>query len=412
MLAYFQHTPPEAFNRVERKKFHSKQKIINSLFLQSECDCNCLARHIHLSVPSTQTSINELIQDGIVEEKGHGTSSGGRRPVLYGLVGGLFYILCMDVGRFHVSLSILDSNLQLIEGIETHEIRFQDSMEYLDQIFEFAMRRMESSGFKKELFIGIGLSMPGAIDSLKGINYSYFFNQNETLSDALEKRFHLPVFLENDTNVLALTEMWYGQARNKRNALVLLLSWGIGLGLILNGKLYRGASGFAGEFSHIPAVSNGQLCWCNKQGCLETVASATALSTLVKQGIRSGNSSSIFQSTDISKEYIDPQIVIAAANQGDQFAVNILYEVGHQLGKGIASLIQILNPEIIILGGRMAEAKQYIITPIQQALNSYCNPVLTKDMSIVSTELGEEATALGLAITVSERLLSNGEYLR
>jgi predicted NBD/HSP70 family sugar kinase len=271
---------------------------------------------------------------------------------------------------------------------------------------------MESSGIQKELFMGIGLSMPGAIDSLKGINHSYTFNQKETLTDALGKRFHLPVFVENDTNVLALAELWYGQARNRKNALVLLLSWGIGLGLILNGKLYRGASGFAGEFSHIPAVNNGKLCWCNKQGCLETLASATALSTLVKQGIRDGNSSSIFESTDISKEYVNPQEVIAAANQGDQFAVNILYEVGHQLGKGIASLIQILNPEIIILGGRMAKAETYITTPIQQALNSYCNPVLTKDMSIVSTDLGEEATALGLAIMVSEKLLSKGEHLR
>jgi predicted NBD/HSP70 family sugar kinase len=293
-----------------------------------------------------------------------------------------------------------------------HEIRFQDSPDYLDKICEFAIHRMKSSGIDKELFIGIGFSMPGAIDSIQGINYSYFFNQNETLAEALEKRLHLPVFLENDTNVLALAELWYGKARNKRNALVLLLSWGIGLGLILNGKLYRGASGFAGEFSHIPAVDNGKLCWCNKQGCLETVASATALSTLVKRGIRNGNSSSIFETADISKEYIDPEIVIAAANQGDQFAVNILYEVGHELGKGIASLIQILNPETVILGGRMAEAKKYITTPIQQALNSYCNPVLTRDIQIVTTDLAEEATALGLAIMVSEKLLSNGEYLK
>jgi predicted NBD/HSP70 family sugar kinase len=317
----------------------------------------------------------------------------------------------MDIGRFHVRISILDSNLHVIEGFKTHEIRFQDSTEYLDKIYELAIRRMESLGIKKELFIGIGFSMPGAIDSLKGINYSYFFNQDETLTDALEKRFNLPVFLENDTNVLALAELWYGQARNKRNALVLLLSWGIGLGLILNGRLYRGASGFAGEFSHIPAVNNGKLCWCNKQGCLETVASATALSDLVKQGIRNGHASSIIESTDISTDHINPKLVIAAANQGDQFAISILYEVGHELGKGIASLIQILNPEIIILGGKMAEAKKYITTPIQQALNSYCNPVLANNMRIVSTDLGEEATALGLAIMVSDNLLSKNEYL-
>lgn len=405
VLVYFQNTPPDGSNRVERKKFYSKQRIIKSL-LHGKRDCNGIAREIDLSVPSAQSCINELIREGIVEEKGHGTSSGGRRPIIFGLVGELFYILCIDVDRFHVRLSILDSQMDLVLGIETHEIHFHDTTNYLDKVCEIAIRRIETSGIGRDLFIGIGLSMPGAIDSLKGINYSYFFNPKESLTDALKKRFNLPVFLENDANVFALAEMRYGQDRNKRNALVVLLCWGIGLGLILNGKLYRGASGFAGEFSHIPAVNNGKLCWCNKQGCLETVASATALSSLVKEGVRNGKASSIFESTDINKEFINPEIIIAAANQGDQFAVDILYQMGHELGKGFASLIQILNPETIILGGRMAEAKKYITTPIQQALNSYCNPILTHNLSLVNSDLGEEAISLGLAIMVSEELLS------
>jgi N-acetylglucosamine repressor len=407
MLSYFQNASLEGLNRVEKKKHRSKQRIIETLYLHGESDCTSIAQNVSLSIPSSQASINELLCAGIVEEKGQGSSTGGRRPTIYGLKSEAFYILCIDVGRFHVRFTILDSNLTLKTGIATHEIKFQDSTTYLDKIYEYGHNLIETTGIKNELLIGVGLSMPGAIDSIQGINYSYFFNPEETLTAALEKRFSLPVFLENDTNVLALAELWYGQARNKENALVLLLSWGIGLGLILNGKLYRGASGFAGEFSHIPAVENGKLCWCNKQGCLETVASATALSALVKEGIDSGKASSIFESIDISKEYISPNIVIAAANQGDQFAVNILSEIGHELGKGIASLIQILNPEIIILGGRMSKAKQYIITPIQQALNSHCNPLLTNNINIVSTNLGEEAIALGLAIMVVNKLLSS-----
>ena len=156
-------------------------------------------------------------------------------------------------------------------------------------------------------------------------------------------------------------------------------------------------------------MDNGELCWCKKQGCLETVASATALPRLVKEGIRKGQASSIFETIDINNKFIDPDLVIAAANQGDQFAVHILSKVGHELGKGIASLIQILNPKIIILGGRMAKAKQYITTPIQHALNSLCNPLLTNNISLVPTSLGEDATALGLAIMMVDNLLSNNE---
>lgn len=405
MLSSFRNTSLENLNRVEKKKYRSKQKIIKSLF-RGECDCNSIARNINLSVPSTQASINELVHAGIIEEKGQGTSTGGRRPMVYGLKPDSFYILCIDVDRFHVRITILDSKLNTTAGPETHEIKFQDNTRYLDKIYEYATNIIDTSGIDNDLLIGIGLSMPGAIDSTKGINYSYFYDPEETLSTTLEKKFKLPVFIDNDTNILALAELWYGQAKNKRNALILLISWGIGLGLILNGKLYRGASGFAGEFSHIPAVNNGKLCWCKKQGCLETVASATALSTLVKEGINNGHVSSIFETIDINKEFIDPSIVIGAANQGDQFAVNILSEVGFELGKGIAALIQILNPEIIILGGRMATAKQYITTPIQQALNSLCNPLLINNISIKSTSLGEEAIALGLAIMVADNLLS------
>ena len=411
MLSFFQNKTLEGLSIVEKKKHRSKQRIIKSLFLRGDCDCNGIARQVHLSVPSAQASINELLSAGIIKEKGQGTSTGGRRPIIYGLEPESFYLLCIDVDRFQVGLTILDSRLNLKAGIETHEICFQENTSYLDKIYEYAIHILDTSGINKELLIGIGLSMPGAIDSVNGINYSYFYNPEETLARALETKFKLPVFIENDTNVLALAELWLGHARNKRNALVLLLSWGIGLGLILDGKLYRGASGFAGEFSHISVMDNGKLCWCNKQGCLETIASATALSILVKEGINNGSASSIFEAVDKSKEYIDPSIVIAAANNGDQFAVNILSEVGSKLGKGIASLIQILNPEIIILGGRMAEAKQYITTPIQHALNSHCNPLLTSNISITSTHLGEEAIALGLAILMVDNLLSNNERM-
>lgn len=409
MFSYFKNSDLESLNRVEKKKHHSKQRILKYLFLHGKSDCGSIARHVSLSTPSSQASINELLRAGIIEENGQGTSTGGRRPTTYSLTGDLFYLICIDISRFHVRLSILDSKLHIKTGIKTHEIRFKDSSSYLDEICEYAFHLIDTSDIEKDLLLGVGLSMPGAINSVKGINYSYFYNPKESLVSVLERKFKLPVFLENDTNVLALAESWYGHARDKKNALVLLLSWGIGLGLILNGKIYRGASGFAGEFSHIPVVENGELCWCNKQGCLETIASATALSKLVKEGIENGKASSLFESIDLSKEYIDPKIVIAAANQGDQFAVNILSTVGFQLGKGIASLIQILNPETIILGGMLAGAKQYIITPISHALNSYCNPVLAKNLKIASTDLGEEAPALGLAIMVVETLLSKNE---
>lgn len=409
MLSYFQKESSNRLKGVEKKKHRFKQRIIRYLFLHGESTCNDIARHIKLSNPSVQTNLNELISDAVIEDKGQGNSTGGRRPNIYGLKEGSFFLLCIDIGRFHVRLAILDSNMKIKSGIITHEIKFQDDFSYLDRICEYTEILIDTSKVEEDKLIGIGLDMPGVIDSKNGINYSYLYTPEETLVGILEKRFNRPVFLENDANVLALAEFRFGYARGKKNAIVVLLSWGIGIGMIINGRIYRGSSGFAGEFSHIPAKENGKLCWCNKQGCLETVASATALSALAKEGVNNGNASSIFEMIDHKKEYIDPSLIINAANQGDQFAVKILSDVGFELGKGISALIQILNPEIIVIGGRMASAKQYIITPVQNALNSYCNPLLINNLKIETTEFGQEAAIMGCAIVVIEGLLSRND---
>jgi len=409
MLSFFDKGSSVNLKGVEKKKFRSIQRIISYLFLHGESSCNDIAGHIKLSIPSVQTNLNELVSYGVIEDKGQGSSTGGRRPNIYGLHGESFYILCIDVGRFHVRLAILNSNMKIVSGIVTHEIMFQDDFSYLDGIIEYAENLIATSKIDRDKLIGVGLDMPGAIDAGKGINHSYLFTPEQSLVEILTEKFSCPVFLENDANVLAIAEYWNGHARSKKNAIVLLHSWGIGLGLIINGKIYRGSSGFAGEFSHIPAVENGKLCWCNKQGCLETVASATALSEYAKAGMNNGSASSIFEAIDLTKKYVDPGIIISAANQGDQFAIKILYDVGFELGKGISALVQILNPEIIVLGGRMADAKQYIIAPIQYALNSFCNPLLINNLKIETAKLGQEASVLGSAIVVVEGLLTRSD---
>lgn len=405
MMNFFQSNSLDGLKGVARKKYRTKQRIIKCLLLHGESTCNWIAQNISLSVPSVQANMNELIKDGFIEEKGQGFSTGGRRPNIYGLKRDSFYILCIDVGRFEVRLAMVDSQMNIVIGIVSHEIKFQDDFSYLEEVCKLTDNFIDTSSIKKEKVIGIGLDMPGLIDSKKGVNLSYFYNPEEVLAVHLQKRFNLPVFLENDSNSLALAERWYGEVRDKENAIVLLLSWGIGMGLIINGELYVGASGFAGEFSHIPSVENGNLCWCNKQGCLETVASATALSNLVKEGVRSGLASSIFKSVNGNEDHIDPGIVIDAAHQGDQFAIKILSDVGYELGKGIATLIQVLNPEIIVLGGRMARARQFLITPIQHALHTHCNPILINNLNIRTTNFGNEAAILGSAILVADRLL-------
>jgi predicted NBD/HSP70 family sugar kinase len=177
------------------------------------------------------------------------------------------------------------------------------------------------------------------------------------------------------------------------------------LGIVVNGKLYKGRDGFAGEFGHLPMVDNGILCKCGKQGCLETIASGTAIARLAEEGIKAGRSSFLARLADEDPENIEIRTVVRAAIMGDQYSISILANAGHWLGKGLAYLIQIFNPELVILGGRMSEASQFILPPIQQSIQIFCNPELGNEIEIKVSELGSQAGILGIAALVLEHVL-------
>ncbi|HAH24078.1 MAG TPA: sugar kinase, partial [Prolixibacteraceae bacterium] len=196
-----------------------------------------------------------------------------------------------------------------------------------------------------------------------------------------------------------------GAARSKRNVLAIHIDWSIGLGIIVNGKLYKGRDGFAGELGHLPMLDNGILCKCGKQGCLETIASGTAVARLVIEEMKAGRSSMLGQLVDEDLEKIEIRKVVQAATMGDQYSISILANAGQWIGKGLAYLIQIFNPELIILGGRMSEAHQFILPPIQQAIHIFCNLELANGIQIKVSELGRQAGAQGVAALLLEHVL-------
>jgi len=237
----------------------------------------------------------------------------------------------------------------------------------------------------------------------QGINKTYF-PDIDNLFDEVRKIFGVPVFFNHDSKVRTFAEQHFGLAQGKKNVLMLQADWGLGLGIIVNGKLYSGKSGYSGEFGHLPIVDNGILCACGKQGCLETMVSAFAISRMAKEGIKKGNLSLITDLVQNDLEKIDIAVVIQAANQGDQFAISLFTEVGFWLGRGIAYLIQIFNPELIIIGGQVAEGSQFIIAPIQQAIHTFCNRDISNNTEIKFSELGSKAGTIGVAAYALEKL--------
>jgi len=390
-------------SNVEKKKHLLKKRIVRYLYFHGSKSAAEISIKLKSSIPTITATINELISIDVITEQGQGSSSGGRRPNLFGLQNNTFYILGIDIGRFAVKMAIFNTKLENITGLQIYPLKLENDSKQIDIIHKIADKLINESGIIRKKLIGIGVDMPGLVDAANGYNYTFFYEKDRSVASFFEEKFELPVYIENDAKARALAEYRYGLAKGCNNALVMHVGWGVGLGMIINGKLFGGASGFAGELSHIPLVDNGILCNCGKQGCLETVASGTALVRLAKEGLSAGRNSTLNKIIDNGQELI-PRTIIQAANEGDQFAISIISQVGLELGKGIAILIQLLNPELIILGGRVAEANQYLLTPIEQALNHYSIPKLRNQTNIKISELGSNANILGTVAMVIENI--------
>lgn len=397
---------PEKLNNIERKKYGQKIKIIKELYVKGPKTNSELCNDFRISSPTSMGLLKELIVEGLVEKQGQAKSEGGRKPDLYGLRDNSLFVLSIALGRFNTRMAIFDNNNNNISRIHVYPIHISKEISVLDQLYEHAEELIIKSGVDRGKLLGIGVSMPGLVDAKEGNNHSYLLSPpgGDSLQKLLTKKFHKPVYIENDVKSIALAEYRFGLAQGRKNVLVVKLDWGIGLGILMDGKLMSGMTGFAGEIGHIPLVNDGALCYCGKCGCLETVASGIALSRMAKEGILAGQDSLLNELSGGDIEKIVPQLVIDAANLGDQFAINILSEMGINLGKGISILIQLFNPELIILGGRIAGAKQYITTPIQQAINQYCMSQIRERTQIALSTLGPEADILGSVAVVMENI--------
>lgn len=391
------------------KQLLYRYQLVRHLFNAGPSSVSALCHTMDMSTPSVLKLISSLTEEGWIEKKGYGMSMGGRKPDLYGLRDKKILIVCIDIELFHTKIAVMDNNYNYVVAPEviTLPISKSSRSDFFSVLAMHVQDILKTQNIGSDQLIGCSVGMPGLVDPEKGKSYSYFLSdtENTSLTATFEKMLSLPVVIQNDVNGSSMAEFTHGMAKGKQNALILLMDWGVGLGIIMDGKLRKGACGFSGELGHIPFVENGALCYCGKHGCLETIASGNALSEMAKEGILSGKNSMLNKLSKEELQRIEPAVIIEAANKGDQYAIQLLSNIGTYMGKGIAMLIQLFNPELIILSGKIAEAKQYITLPMQQAINTYCMTQIRERTTIVSSELGENSRLLGYATTGIDHFL-------
>lgn len=386
---------------MSEKKLLYKRKIVRQLYFTNALSCAEISVGINKSLPLTTKILNDLIDAGQVLEKGQAPSTGGRRPAMYSLAPGVFYIISVAMDQFVTRIAIMDTQNRLVFDAERFELPLPENPQALSVLTQKINEVIKKSGISKEKFIGVGVGMPGFVDVQKGINYTFLQSPGKSITEFISDQTHLPSFIDNDSSLIALAELRFGAARKKKNAMVINLGWGVGLGMILNGELFRGHNGFAGEFSHIPIFSNGKLCSCGKTGCLETETSLLVIIEKAKEGLRNGKTSMI--KPELLEHYEQAsETIIAAVYHGDRFAVELFSEAGYNIGRGVAILIHIMNPEVIILSGRGSMAGKIWQAPIQQALNEHSIPRLAANTIIEMSTLGYDAELIGAAALVME----------
>jgi predicted NBD/HSP70 family sugar kinase len=380
-----------------------KSLIIKHLYFDKGLSCAELSEILDKSLPSTSKAINELIEEGLVVEDGYARSSGGRRPLVYSIKADAMYMVTVAMDQFSTRIQLVDLLNNPVADMVIFELRLFNNREALAKLIEQINNYINSTGIARDKMAGIGIGMPGFINVNEGINYTHLEADGQSLTQLITLETGVPTYIDNDSSLIALAEQKFGIAKNQRDVMVINLGWGIGLGMIVNDEIYRGHNGFAGEFSHIPLSEDNTLCVCGKRGCLEAEASMLVVVQKAIAGINEGRVSGLKYIEEEHPKLVGDAIM-EAANNGDQFAIELLSDAGYKIGKALAILIHIMNPASIVLSGRGAVVGKILLAPIQQALNKYCIPRLAASTELLISELGFDAELVGAAILVMENL--------
>jgi glucokinase-like ROK family protein len=405
-----QHILSKVFNNDNSSGVALKNKILKGLIFKfldqtESASINEISKEINISVPKTTSLITELIEEGLISDYGKFESTGGRKANLYGLIGDAGFILGVDVKKYYINIGLLNFKKQLIHQKSRITFKLDNTAESLNQLIQIIQNFIKEVGIKKDKILSLGINLSGRINHTKGYSYTFFHFQEEPLSEIIQEKIGIKTYLENDSRAMAFGEFCNGEVNTEKNVLFVNLDYGIGLGILIDGKVYYGKSGFSGEFGHIPFFNNEIICHCGKKGCLETEASGNALLRKFKEKIKLGSTSSVFKKNKKVEDITLTDLILAAQNE-DVLIIELLAELGENLGKGLAVLINVFNPELIIIGGTLSETGEYLKLPIKSSINKYSLSLVNADTELKLSKLGEKAGIIGACLLAKNKALS------
>jgi predicted NBD/HSP70 family sugar kinase len=390
---------------VAYKNLQLKKQILVYIANMGNTTITDLSKEFNVSTPKINDLVLELIRDGLIRDYGKTGSGVGRRPNLYGLEPDSFFFIGIEVKQAYINIGLMDFQKNLIHTTDKIAYTLDNTPESLEQLCGIINGFIAGLSIRPEKILGIGINLSGRVNHTTGYSYSYFNFDDAPLSKIIEKKIGIYTYLENDSRAMAYGEFCCGVVNGEKNVLFINIDYGIGMGIQINGQLYYGKSGFAGEFGHIPIFDNEIICHCGKKGCLETEASGNALIRAFVQRLEDGATSIV---TKKHPRFSDIRLddITEAANKDDMLSIELIAQLGEKLGRGIATIINLYNPELIILGGSLSLTGDTILLPVKSAINKYSLSIVSNDTQLKLSKLGERAGVMGACLLVRDKLLS------
>jgi predicted NBD/HSP70 family sugar kinase len=373
----------------------NRLRVIRALRDEHQISRADIARRTGLSRSTVSSLVADLQADGLVVERpepglAHG-SQGGRPPIMLSFDASAGAAVGIDFGHSHLRVAVSDLASTILAERSRPLDTDQDAQQGLDAAADLVADTLADAGVARSAVLGAGMGLPGPIGSGEGVVGTSAILPGwigMTAEAEMRRRLDIPVMVDNDANLGALAEAAFGAGRDAGDLVYLKVSSGIGAGLILNGRLYRGSGGLAGELGHVLVNPDGIVCRCGNRGCLETVAATGALIDLLRRS---------------HGEDLTVQAMLDLAHAGDAGCRRVIHDAGRALGQVVATLFNVLNPELVVVGGELARAGELLLAGVRESVARSALPEASRGADVVVGTLRDRAQVLGaLALVVSE----------
>ena len=351
-----------------------KKRIITHYIYNGSSTITDLAKELDLSVPTITKFINEMCEDNYINDYGKLETSSGRHPSLYGLNPESGYFIGVDIKKFAINIGLINFKGDMVEIRMNIPYKFENTQEALEELCALIRGFIKETEINDKKIMNICINISGRVNPESGYSFSMFNFSERPLADVLNEKIGYPVCIDNDTRAMTYGEHMQGCVK----------------------------SGFSGEFGHVNVFDNEILCHCGKKGCLETEASGSALHRILLERIGKGESSILSKRTIENPPTLDE--IITAVNKEDLLCIEIVEEIGQKLGRQIAGLISIFNPELVIIGGTLSSTGDYIVQPIKTAIRKYSLNLVNKDATVTVSKLKDKAGVVGACMLARSRM--------